>query len=568
MKLYKDDILRHSAAHLLAHALFELYPNTIFTLGPSTETGFFYDILPVENIKEADLFFITEKMKEIVKRNLSIIHNHISKEEAKKLFKNNIFKLEIIENQIKDDLAGITYQGNFIDLCKGGHVEFTGVLEHFMLTGISGSYWRGDKSNQSLQRISGVIFNTKKELDNYIEKKEWAELYDHRRLGKEMDLFSFAEEGPGFPFLHPKGMIIVNELQNFIRNITKKADYQEIRTPIMLKSSLWKKSGHYEHYKDNMYFSEVDNQEYAIKPMNCPGSFLVFDSRPRSYRELPLRLSEMGHVHRHELSGTLHGLFRVRAFTQDDAHIFCKLSDVEAEITRILILIDEVLIKTGFFNVEFFLSTKPEKAFGDDALWSEAVMLLKNSLEKLKKPFFLKEGDGAFYGPKIEVKVKDIFDRLWTCGTIQLDFFQSENFDLNYVSKDGKKERPVVIHQAILGSFERFLGMMLEHHRGILPIKFAPIQARILPIVSDINTYGKFIQELCLSFDIRSEIDITSDPLSAKIQKAQRDKIPYMIIIGRQEEVEKKITIRKRDGTCLKLIDPLGVEFKSIFNLQ
>jgi threonyl-tRNA synthetase len=564
-KQFSDEILRHSAAHLLAQAIFELYPETIFTLGPATETGFFYDILPKENFKEADLDKISHKMKQICKRDTKIMHRHISKKDGITLFKNNPFKMDIIENQIKDDIVGITEQDTFVDLCRGGHVPSARYLEHFMLTGISGSYWRGNREGQVLQRISGIVFETAQELEDYKKKLEWAELYDHRRLGKEMDLFSFMEEGPGFPFLHPKGMVIVNQLQSFMRDLTKKANYQEVRTPTMLSSSLWKQSGHYAHYKDNMYFSMIDEQEFAIKPMNCPGAFLIFGSRPRSYRELPLRLSEMGHVHRHELSGALHGLFRVRAFTQDDAHIFCKLSDIHAEITTILEMIDIVLQKTGFADTEIYLSTKPEKAFGEEKLWNDAINILKKALDKHQKPYQIKEGDGAFYGPKIEIKVKDIFNRLWTCGTIQLDFFQPQNFDLNYVTSEGTMERPVIIHQAIFGSFERFLGMLLEHHKGHVPVFLAPVQAKVLPITTECKAYAEGVYQLLKEMNIRVDIDLTGDPLNALIQRAQKERIPYMIIIGKQEVQDQKITVRIHNGSQLKLVDIKSPEFISLF---
>lgn len=539
------EYLRHSAAHLLAQAIYELFPDTIFTLGPATETGFFYDVFSeTKKFKNEDLNIITERMKDIVRRDLKIDHFQVSKIEAEDLFKNNKFKLDIINTQIKEVSAGIAKQGDFIDLCKGGHVESTGLLNNFLLTGISGSYWRGNKEGDVLQRISGIIFTTEEELNNHLKEKEELEKYDHRRLGMDMELFSFHDEGPGFPFIHPKGMIILNEMQKYMRDIMKNNGYLEIRTPTVLSSCLWKQSGHYNHYKENMYGLKIDENEYFIKPMNCPGMFLVYNTRPRSYRELPLRLAEFGHVHRHELSGALHGLTRVRAFTQDDAHIFCSLNMIESEITNIIKLIEEMLIKTGLNNFDICLSTRPEKASGSIEIWNIAINALKISLQNLNKDFIVKEGDGAFYGPKIEFKVKDNFNREWTCGTIQLDFVQPENFDLNFINSDGEKERVVVIHQAIYGSLERFLAILLEHHKGRLPLWLCPVQVRVLSITNDSIEYVKEIENIINANNIRVEVDISGDPLNAKIQRSQKCKIPMVLIIGKKELENKTISIR------------------------
>ena len=547
--MYSLEQFRHSAAHLLAQAISELYPETLFTIGPATENGFFYDMMPAEkNFKEEDLSLISQRMKEIAEKDIPITHYHVPLQKARELFAKNKFKMEIIDTQITDDVAGIAQQGDFLDLCKGGHVASTGYLKHFMLTGISGSYWRGDRSGIALQRISGIIFPTEEELNGYIRQKQEAEMYDHRVLGKEMDLFSFHEAGPGFPFFHPKGMAVVTALTDYMRTITRRAGYQEVKTPTMLHSDLWKQSGHYAHYKQNMYFSVIDEHEFAIKPMNCPGAFLIFGSRPRSYRELPLRLSEFGHVHRHEISGVLHGLTRVRAFTQDDAHIFCSHEQIEDEIVMILNLIDSVMTKAGFYDVEIALSTKPESAMGSDEIWSSAIQALEKALVKCNKTFFVKEGEGAFYGPKIEICIKDSLGRKWQCGTIQVDFFQPENFDLSFINAQGKKERPVIIHQAMYGSLERFFAITLEHHKGHLPVWLSPIQARILPITDAQKEYADTLFYACKMADIRCDYDVTSDPLSGKIQRAQHDKIPYMIIVGRKEAEAGLVSLREKDG--------------------
>lgn len=540
--------LRHSAAHLLAQAISELFPETIFTIGPATETGFFYDVLPKDkNFKLEDLEIISSKMKEIVKRNLKIEHYNIPKEEAKILFSKNKFKLDIINTQINEDFAGIAKQGDFLDLCKGGHVESTEFLENFLLTGISGSYWRGNRDNQALQRISGIIFETKEELDQYLKIQKELEEYDHRKLGNELDLFSFQEEGVGFPFFHPKGMIVINELKNFMRKTVLENGYQEVKTPTILSSSLWKKSGHESHYKENMYSVKIDENDFYVKPMNCPGMFLIFNSRPRSYKELPFRMFEFGHVHRHELSGTLHGLFRVRAFTQDDAHFFCRINQIQEETIRIIKITNLVMKKCGLENLYFFLSTRPEKASGEIKIWEKAINELKTALSTINVNYELKEGDGAFYGPKIEIKFKDSFGRFWTCGTIQLDFVQPDNFDLSFTNESGEKEKPVIIHQAIFGSIERFFGVLLEHHKGHLPFWLSPIQIKILPITNNQNDYAKKIEEI-LKKNFRASVDENSDPLNAKIQRAQKEKIPIMIVLGKKEEENNSISIRTSKG--------------------
>lgn len=541
-------VLRHSAAHLLAHAVIELYPDTLLTIGPATEDGFFYDFLPTKNFKEEDLERLEARMKEIVARNYPIEHREISKEEARKKFGNNPFKLELIAG-ISGDTVGLSVQGNFEDLCRGGHVAATGELAHAKLLTISGAYWRADRSKQALQRISGTAFFTADELAAYEKRQEELALYDHRRLGRQLDLFSFHDVGVGFPFFHPKGMQILNTMKEYMRSLHRAHGYVEVATPTMLSDELWKQSGHYAFYADKMYFSTIDERQYALKPMNCPGSLIIYKSRPRSYRELPLKLAEFGHVHRHELSGVLHGLMRVRAFTQDDAHIYCMPSQLTIEIATILEMIQKLAQRFELHNIRFCVSTKPEKAMGSDELWKIATDALMNALTSRDLVFTIQEGEGAFYGPKIEVHLEDSMGRNWQCGTIQVDFFQPENFDTTYVASTGKQERPVIIHQAIFGSLERFFAIILEHYKGALPVWLAPIQARIMTITDDQLPAAQELLALCRSHSIRIEVDESSNPLSAKIKDAQTEKVPLMLILGKREIAAQQVTIRKLDGT-------------------
>lgn len=539
---------RHSAAHLLAHALTELYPGILFTIGPATENGFFYDFLPTANLSEDDLTRIEEKMYEISKRDLPITHKTVSKADARTLFKNNPFKLELID-QIEGDLVGISEQGAFYDLCRGDHVASTGKVAHFKLLGLSGTYWRGDDSKPALQRIAGTAFLTAQELESFVKQREEALKYDHRRLGKEMDLFSLQPEGPGFPFFHPKGMVVINQLKAFMSQLLLENDYLEVSTPTMLSAELWKRSGHYSFYKENMYFSTIENAEYAIKPMSCPGAFLIYKNRPHSYREIPMRLSEFGHVHRRELSGVLHGLLRVRAFTQDDAHILCTRDQMEGEIINVLKMVFVMLAKTGFENIKIYLSTRPDNAMGDPEIWNHAIEVLKQALTKSGQVFTIKEKEGAFYGPKIEFGIEDSMGRQWQCGTIQVDFLQPENFDLTCVAPSGQKERLVVIHHAIYGSLERFFAILLEHYKGKLPFWLAPVQARILTITDNERQYALDLLAQLKKAKIRVELDQSSDPLSGKIKEAQLERIPWMLVIGSKEAVAGKVTLRYADGT-------------------
>ena len=540
-------VLRHSAAHLLANAIKELYPDTLLTIGPATKEGFFYDVLPTRNFKESDLHVIEEKMREIAARNLPLTHEQMPKNEARKLYKDNPFKLELI-NEIPGDTVGISRQGKFYDLCRGGHVESTNDIKYFNLLHISGSYWRANKSNQALQRITGTAFITKEDLEAYKRHQEELQLYNHRRLGKQLDLFSFHKESAGFPFFHNKGKIIFNKLVDYLRIQQQKHGYQEIATPIMLSDELWKRSGHYTHYKDNMYFSKINEQNYAIRPMNCPGAFLIYKERPRSYRELPLRLAEFGLVHRHELSGVLHGLMRARSFTIDDAHIFCTLDQLESEILNTINLVNTVIKKFDFKNITISLSTKPDNAMVSNEVWQKATDALSSALEKAGIKYNVQKGEGAFYGPKIEFIIHDSMGREWQCGTIQIDFFQAENFDMTYVASTGNKERPVVIHRAVYGSLERFIAILLEHYKGHLPFWLAPIQIKILTITDDQKKYASKVQALLQQYDIRVIIDESSNPIAGKIKVAQLEKVPWMLVIGTKEEKNTTVTLRYADG--------------------
>lgn len=539
--------LRHSAAHLAAHAVSEIYPETKLTIGPPTQDGFFYDMLPIKNFKEEDLPVIEQRMRDIAARNLPLTHKDISKEEARKMFKDNPFKLELIDG-IPGDTVGLASQGDFHDLCKGGHVQFTSDIKHFKLTGISGSYWRADREGTALQRISGTAFLSQKDFEEHEQRILDAQMYDHRRLGKQLDYFSFHDEGPGFPFFHHKGKLIINLLTNYMRSVLKQADYQEIETPLMLSDELWKRSGHYHFYQDKMYFSCIDEKSFAIKPMNCPGSILIYKERPRSYRELPLRLNEFGRVHRHELSGVLHGLFRVRAFTIDDTHIYCTADQIEKEILTNLNIITAMMKKFGFENLKIGLSTKPEKAMGDDVLWEKATNGLISALNAAGLPYTIQEGEGAFYGPKIEIKMKDSMNREWQCGTIQIDFFAPENFDLSYVASDGTFKRPVIIHQAMYGSLERFFGVLLEHYKGHLPFWLSPVQIKLLTISDEQKPYAKELLSFLEKHGLRAELDTSSDTLASQIKSAQLAKTPWMLVLGKKEVAEKTITLRHHDG--------------------
>ena len=539
--------MRHSAAHLLAHAVLELYPETILTIGPVTDEGFFYDFLPTTTFKDEDLKKIEDKMHEIAQRNLPITQTEMSKEEAIKLFENNPYKFELITN-IPDEMVGISRQGNFADLCRGGHVESTGDIKHFKLLATSGSYWRADRSNQALQRISGTAFLAAEDLAEFEKLKEEALLYDHRKLGRQMDLFSISDFAPGFPFFHPKGRAVLNTMIAFMRDLQQKYQYQEVSTPVMLNDELWKTSGHYYFYKDNMYFAEVEGKSFAVKPMNCPGSILIFNSRPRSYRELPFRMSEFGNVVRHELSGVLHGLLRVRGFTQDDAHTYCSEEQLNNELLLIIKIIKTLFARFGITTMKFAIATRPAKSIGTDRQWEVATEALKNALTVCGEPYTIKEGEGAFYGPKIEVGMQDSMKRSWQCSTVQVDFALPERFDVAFINTKGEREQPIMIHQALYGSLERFFGILIEHYKGAFPFWLAPVQVRILPITDAQKEYAQEIYDLLRTNGFRTEIDNSGDPLSGQIKSAQGERVPLMIVIGKKEVEARTLTIRHRDG--------------------
>jgi threonyl-tRNA synthetase len=547
MKEKDLSVLRHSAAHLLAHAVTELFPTTILTIGPATKDGFFYDFLPEKSFKDEDLVRIEAKMHEISKRAIPLTHKQVDKSVAYELYKNNPFKRELIAD-IPGDTVGLAEQGDFYDLCRGGHVSSTADIQYFKLLHISGSYWRADKNKTALQRISGTAFYTQEAMDEFVQLREDALKYDHRRLGKELDLFSFHDEGVGFPFFHPHGKTVLNVLTARVRKYMRRGGYQEVSTPVMLSDSLWEKSGHDKHYRDNMYFSEIDDRSYAIKPMNCPAGMLIYKERPRSYRELPLRFADFGVLHRHELSGVLSGLFRVRSFSQDDAHIFCTKDQIEEEVEKFIKLYDAVIKPFDFTTIVIGVSTKPAKAMGSDDLWDQATKALETALTKLGKKYTIYPGEGAFYGPKIEFGIEDSLKRVWQCGTIQIDLCNPDNFDLTYVTPEGTKERPVILHRAIYGSFERFFGILLEHYKGKLPFWLAPVQARILTITDEQKEYARAIMEDLLDADIRVELDESSDPISGQIKRAQSDRIAWMIVIGKKEVENKTLTLRYLDG--------------------
>jgi threonyl-tRNA synthetase len=539
--------LRHSAAHLLAAAVLELFPNTQLTIGPVTENGFFYDFLPEKNFIADDLPRIEEKMREIAKRNDTIEGKEISKQDALALFKNNPFKCELV-NGIPDATVGIYSQGSFFDLCKGGHVDRVGTLKYFMLIGLSGSYWRADREGTALQRISGVCFATKEELEQYKIRIEEAQKYDHRKLGKQLDLFTFHEEAPGMPFFHPRGLIIYNKLIDFMRSLQNEVGYQEVKTPLILHEQLWKTSGHYDNYKDNMFFTSVENITCCVRPMNCPCHIILYNEKPHSYKELPMRISEFGLVHRFELSGVMHGLFRVRSFTQDDAHIFCTPETMEQEIIETLKLIDKAYKPFGFTAIKMAVSTRPEKYMGDPVLWEKATDALKHALQKQGIPYKIQEGEGAFYGPKIEVKVYDTMGREWQCGTVQVDFALPKNFDLEYIDTDQSRKQPVIIHRAILGSIDRFFGIILENFKGKLPFWLTPVQARVMTITDAQRPYAHEILAALKEQGIRVDIGKESEQISAQIKVAQGENIPWMLVLGNKEMEQKTITLRHLDG--------------------
>ena len=551
------EVLRHSTSHIMAQAVKRLYKDAKLAIGPSIENGFYYDFDIETSLSMEDLQKIEKEMNNIIKENLKFERIDVSREEALRLMKekNETYKVELINDLPEGEKISLYKQGDYIDLCRGPHILSTKYVKAFKLTTVAGAYWRGSEKNKMLQRVYGVAFADKTSLETYLHNLEEAKKRDHRKLGKELKLFTFAEEGPGFPFFLPKGVVLKNNLIEFWRELHLEAGYVEVETPIMLNKKLWETSGHWYHYKENMYTSMIDEEEFALKPMNCPGGMLVYKSESHSYRDFPMRVGELGRVHRHELSGALHGLMRVRAFTQDDAHIFMLPDQIKSEIKGVVELIDKVYSKFGFkYHIE--LSTRPEDSMGSDEEWNLAEDSLKGALEELNLDYVINEGDGAFYGPKIDFHLEDSIGRTWQCGTIQLDFQLPQRFELEYVGSDGEKHRPIVIHRVIFGSIERFIGILIEHFAGKFPTWLAPVQVKILPISDKFNDYAEKVRAELKKNKMRVEIDYRSEKIGYKIRESRNERVPYIIVVGEKEENEKAISLRSRkngDEGTLKL---------------
>lgn len=539
--------IRHTCAHVMAQAIQHLYPDVKFAIGPAIANGFYYDLDSEHTFTPEDLTAIEKEMAHIVKQNIPLVRAEIPRSKALAMFaeKGEKYKVELI-NDLPEDAVISTYtQGDFTDLCAGPHCPSTGRIKAFKLQSIAGAYWRGSEKNKMLQRIYGTAFASKEELNAYLHMLEEAAKRDHRKLGKELDIFAIMDEGPGFPFFLPNGIIIRNELIDYWREVHRRYDYQEITTPMILSRQLWETSGHWDHYRENMYFTKIDDADYAIKPMNCPGGMLVYRLHPHSYKELPIRMGELGLVHRHELSGALHGLFRVRCFTQDDAHIFMMPSQITQEITNVIKLFDEVYATFGLkYHAE--LSTRPENSMGDDATWETTTNDLKAALEAIGLPYTINEGDGAFYGPKIDFHLTDSIGRTWQCGTIQLDMLLPEKFDLTYTGEDGQKHRPVMIHRVVYGSIERFIGILIEHYAGAFPAWLAPCQVRVLPITDKQADYAKALTDKMFNLGLRVHLDSRNEKLGYKIRDAQVHKVPYTLIVGDKEIANNTVNVRRR----------------------
>lgn len=541
------EALRHSAAHILAQAVRRLYKDVNFGIGPAIANGYYYDFDTEHIFTPEDLEKIIIEMEKIVKEDLPFERSELSREEAIKLFEasGENYKVELIKDLPEDTVISIYKQGEFIDLCAGPHVASTGKVKAIKLLNIAGAYWRGNEKRKMLQRIYGTAFEKKAELEEYLKLLEEAAKRDHRKLGRELDLFSIQEQGPGFPFFHPKGMIIRNKLEQFWHDLHDEYGYQEIKTPLILHQRLWQQSGHWDHYRENMYFTQIDNAGFAVKPMNCPGAILIYRNSHHSYRELPIRTCELGIVHRHELSGALHGLMRVRCFTQDDAHIFMLPSQIKNEIQKVIDLFDTVYSVFGLtYHVE--LSTKPENAMGDDVIWESVTKALQEALEERGMTYKINEGAGAFYGPKIDFHLKDSIGRTWQCGTIQLDMLMPEKFDLTYIGEDGQKHRPVMIHRVAYGSMERFIGILIEHFAGAFPVWLSPVQVKLLPITDRHIDYARKLETMLKKQGIRVELDDRSEKIGYKIRACQLEKVPYMLIIGDKEAETDTVAVRKR----------------------
>lgn len=539
--------LRHTASHVMAQAIQHLFPSVKFAIGPAIDDGFYYDLDSDHVFSQEDFAAIEKEMSKIAKENIPLVKKVLPRDEALQYFKDKgqDYKVMLIEDLPEEETISLYEQGDFTDLCAGPHLKSTGKVKTFKLMTVAGAYWRGDSKNKMLQRIYATAFFSKEDLDHYLFVRAEAEKRDHRKLGKQLDLFSFHEEGPGFPFFHPKGMILRNKLMDYERELFKEFGYVEIMTPVILSKKLWLQSGHWDHYKENMYFTQIDDEDYAIKPMNCPGGILFFKTQQRSYRDLPMRVGEFGLVHRHELKGALHGLFRVRCFTQDDAHIFMTQEQMKDEVIKCMAMYQKMY---GVFGLEYHveLSTRPENSMGSDELWEISTNALREAIETAGVPYQINEGDGAFYGPKLDFHVQDSLGRTWQCGTIQMDMQLPERFDVNYIGEDGEKHRAVMLHRAGYGSLERFIGILIEHYAGAFPTWIAPVQAKIIPVTDKNLEYAKSVAAAMSESDIRVEVEEANETLGYKIRKAQMEKVPYMIIVGDQEMKSHTISVRSR----------------------
>ena len=541
--------IRHTASHVMAQAITHLFPGVKFAIGPAIDNGFYYDMDSEHVFTPEDLREIEKEMAKIVKQNLPLVRSEVPRKDALARFaaENEIYKVELINDLPEDAVISLYTQGDFTDLCAGPHCPSTGRVKAFKLMSIAGAYWRGNEKNKMLQRIYGTAFPSKEELDEYLHMLEEAEKRDHRKLGKELDIFSMHDEGPGFPFFHPNGMRLRNAILEYWHEVHRKYLYEQVMTPMIMNRDLWIRSGHWDHYRENMYFTKIDDMDYAIKPMNCPGGMLVYNTRPHSYKELPLRYAELGLVHRHELSGALHGLFRVRCFTQDDAHIFMTPEQIQPEITNVIKLFNEVYSTFGLkYHAE--LSTRPENSMGDDASWELATEGLRKALEANHLDYIINEGDGAFYGPKIDFHLQDSIGRTWQCGTIQLDMQLPEKFNCEYTGEDGQKHRPVMIHRVVYGSIERFIGILIEHYAGSFPVWMAPNQVRVMPITDKQLDYAKEVNDKLFALGYRTQLDDRSEKIGKKIREAQVQKVPFMLIVGEKEVESRTVAVRQRHG--------------------
>lgn len=536
---------RHTTSHIMAQAIKHLWPEAKLAIGPAIDNGFYYDIDMEHKLNDQDLLKIQKEMKKVIQANYKLERFELPREEAIKYMadRNEDYKVELIQDLPEDAVISFYEQGDFVDLCAGPHMESTGQIKAVKLMSVAGAYWRGDEHNKMLQRIYGTCFPSQEELDEYINRLEEAKKRDHRKIGKEMDLFAIFEEGPGFPFFMPKGMIIRNELENFWRQEHRKRGYQEIKTPLILNEQLWRTSGHWDHYKDNMYFTKIDDADYAIKPMNCPGSMLCYKRKMWSYRDFPIRMGELGQVHRHELSGALHGLMRVRTFTQDDAHIFMLPEQIKDEIVGVARFIDDVYSMFGFkYHIE--LSTRPEDSMGTDEEWAMAEDALRAAMEEIGVPYVVNEGDGAFYGPKLDFHLEDSIGRTWQCGTIQLDMQMPQRFDLTYVGSDNEKHRPIMIHRVIFGSIERFIGILTEHFAGKFPLWLAPVQVKLLTVAESFEGYAKEVAAKCEEAGLRVELDIRNEKIGYKLREARNERVSYICVIGEREAEANTLSVR------------------------